>query len=111
MKRPKKQETEALAKIGTTPVEARRRRTWETATVVDVQERTGQTFIYHTLDFVTESWAHLQNDLNKRQRDLEALYGPFVELVSLYRKNSTKNDGQCVVAIFKIFLGRQSTAH
>jgi hypothetical protein len=105
LKRPKKAETTALARIGTKPVTAPRRPTWNTPTVVDVQERTGQAWIYHTCDFVTGSWSRLQDDLNERQRDLEALYGPWVELVNVYRKNTTQNGGQCVVVIFKIFLG------
>lgn len=109
MKRPKKPETTALARIGTAPVDRPRRPSWQTPTVVDVQERTGQAWIYHVCDFVTESWIPgLQNALNERQRDLEALYGPWVELVNVYRKFTTKNSGQCVVAIFKIFLGTRT---
>ena len=108
MKRPKKTETTALAHMGTQPVTVPRRHSWQTPTVVDVQERTGQLWIYHVCDVVTESWSPgLQNALNDRQRDLEALYGPFVELVNVYRKNTTKNAGQCVVVIYKIFLGRR----
>lgn len=105
MKRPKKPETTVLARLGARPVLASRRKSWDTPTVIDVKQRTGQTWIYHTLDFVTESWPRLADDLNERQRDLEALYGPFVELVSVYRKFTTKNNGQAVVAIFKVFLG------
>jgi len=107
VKRPKKPETTALARLGSTPVTVARRPSWQSPTVLDVQERTGQAWIYHVCDFVTESWTPgLQNALNDRQRDLEAIYGPWVELVNVYRKNTTKNSGQCVVAIFKIFLGR-----
>lgn len=106
MKRPKKENTEALAKIGIQPIATfKPRKPWQSPAVVDVIERTGQTFAYHTCDFITASWAALQEDLNERQRDLEAIYGPWVECINVYRKNSTKDDGHCVVAIFKIFLG------
>lgn len=105
MKRPKKLETTVLTRLGTKPVVAPRRESWQTPTVTDVRERTGQTWIYHTFDFVTANWSALADDLNTRQRDLEALYGPFVELVAVYRKFTTKNEGQCVVTIFKVFLG------
>lgn len=104
MKRPKKFETEALARIGAEPVTVPRRQGWDSPTVREVRERTGQTWIYHTFDFVTESWSALQEDLNARQRDLEAVYGPWVELVNVYRKHTTKNNGQVVVVIFKILV-------
>lgn len=104
-KKPSKEEREALVKIGTHPVTVPKRHSWDTPTVTEVKHRTGQTFLYHTCNLIAESWPGVADDLNELQRDLEALYGPFVELVSTYRRFTTKNGGQVMVAIFKVFLG------
>lgn len=66
--------------------------------------KTHQTFGYHVCDVVAQQgWRGCQKLLNEMQRNLEHIYEtPCVELVNVYRKNNTKDDGICIVAIFKI---------
>lgn len=66
--------------------------------------RTRQAFCYHVCEMIGQGgWPAVQNCLNEIQRELERLYDTAgVELVNVYRKNQTKTDGICFVAIFKI---------
>lgn len=101
-----------LYKIGSTPLEkptkstARQERERSRRPDPDLIARIarGQTFVYHCCSAIAqEGWEGCQALINEFQRVLEETYDtPMVELVNVYRKNNTKDDGICMIAIFKI---------
>lgn len=100
----KRTPSEIFQRIDTTPIDQRpvlEHDRWRRPPI-DLYERSRQTYCYHTCQTIAAGWGDLQNRLNQLQCDFEELYGPFVELVNVYRRNNTKDGGICIVAIFKI---------
>lgn len=102
-------EEEMLVKIGSQPLskppksvikEPRRRPDPQ----LTLWLRSRQTFVYHCCEAVAQrGWHGCQDLINEFQRTLEEVYDtPSVELVNVYRRNNTKDDGIFIIAIFKI---------
>lgn len=100
---------ESLYKIGSTPLERptkplgpKQRRPPDRELLARIAR--GQTFIYHCCTAIAqEGWEGCQALINEFQHVLEETYDtPMVELVNVYRKNNTKDDGISIIAIYKI---------
>lgn len=92
---------ERFTAIGTRPPEVPKQ-PWFQPLKKPVERPPAVTTWYHVVETIT-AWSQLQNDLNQTQAELQTVYPEcLVELMNIYRKGSTRLDGQVLVCIYKI---------